>query len=239
MSLLWTDGTWTAASAVGNPVMESPIPGDSAAYVLKQDFVIFLANWAALALDTAHGTYSDFKLAEEGPRQDQGGGVCRWTRTYAKVPATYDDWEMYSYNFIGAAGDFGVNVTTTTGRERKTFPVPCRVHKEFFRCAAGETYTTPGAIPVNKAFVYCFGSLWLQGDYLGPVDTVPTSTDYGSMITDAATNKWSASVATQTIASDGDVTMGTAGGQIVAEDSRIVRWLGNIWCRETRYVLAQ
>jgi hypothetical protein len=238
MAVLWTDGTWTSAEAVTNPEFESPIPGSSAAYVLRQDFVILLANWSALALDTAHGTYSDFKLVAEGPRVDLGGGVCRWTRTYAKVPATWDDWESYAYNFIGRTGTFGINIETVTGRERFTAVVPCRVRKEYFRCASGETYTTPGAIPVNRQLFYCYGNIGLPVDYLFDA-TAPTNANYSTMITDAATNGWSASVATQTIDTDGDVTMGTAGGQIIAEDSRIVRWMGNIWCRETRYVLAQ
>ncbi len=52
-----------------------------------------------------------------------GGGVVKWTRTYAAVPATHDEFEKHAYNFIGAVGVFGFNVATVAGRERKVLSV--------------------------------------------------------------------------------------------------------------------
>lgn len=87
------------------------------------------------------------------------------------------------------------------------------------------------------------------------IPTWPTSEQYQAMIADALTNGWNATVtvvvlfATSTLAgvppNSGhmagtvDTVHSTQGGLIPVERSRIDRWMGNIWQRATRYVLAE
>ncbi len=238
MAVLWTDGTWTAAYAISAPEFSSPIPGVSTAYVLTQDFMQLLANFTPLALNTAHPDYATFYLVSESPRIPMGGGVVKWTRTYAAVPATHDEFEKHAYNFIGAVGVFGFNVATVAGRERKVLSVNSRVSRDYFLIGAGQTYTTAGEIPVTRATQYCQGSIYIPADYTFDT-TIPTTAEYQAAVAEACDDGWAASVTTQTIDATGAVTAHAFHGQLVAEDSGLARWMGNIWVRETRYVLAQ
>ena len=86
MNSAYQDGTFTVAKAVTLPVFSAPFPGVNVDYVLTQDWVIDLANYSPLALDTAHPDYPTFKLAQESEKRDLGGGVVQWTRTYWKLP---------------------------------------------------------------------------------------------------------------------------------------------------------
>src|ERR1035441_5422886 len=112
MSLQWpapdyVDGDFTTAQPVGIPVFSSPLPNTTAQLTFKQDFMQFLANVAPLLLNTAHPSagktpdYSSYYLVDEGEKQDVGGGVVKWTRTYSVVPASWDDSESYIYTYPG------------------------------------------------------------------------------------------------------------------------------------------
>ena len=59
--------------------------------------------------------------------------------------------------------------------------------------------------------------------------TTPSQTYYKAMVANAA-NLWTSTVYPTAQGTD---------GQLVAEASRLERYAGNIWCRITRYVLAQ
>ena len=101
------------------------------------------------------------------------------------------------------------------------------------------------------------------------LQTWPTSDQYNLMIADALANGWSATVSNVILETSNTLSGGppptsghmagtvktgqlgtavldtgsggnsTLGGQIPVEDSKIVRWQGNIWERITRYALAQ
>lgn len=218
MSLFYTDGTWTTAS--GSLItLENPFPEVNQPYVLRQTFKQFLANYAPLDLNTAHATYTDYKLVEESALNNLGGGVVEWTRTYAKLPDAFDQFETTNYNFIGFYGTvIAINVTAVSGRLRFVKSVTSRIHNEFFLVGTGGSYTDAAEIPSVEAQKYYIGDETQLTDFLGD-DTVldtastPTRTDYETMI--------------------------GAGDEIVAEDSRLTHWLGNYWLRQTRYVKAQ
>jgi hypothetical protein len=256
------------------PQFSSPLPNTSTEYVLQQDFMQFRANFSALALNTAHPSsgltpdYSAFKLVAEGERRDMGGGIVRWTRTYAKVPDNYSDWESYSYPFIGMT-TLQPDGTLIT-RLQQAWLVSTRLQHDFFLTGTGGSYSTPGDIPIIMAQVYVFQTTWPTSAILGGivtetqslnpaaavVKTWPTSEQYNAMISDALTNSWSATVSSVVLYNDntisgppgaltghmaGAVNTGSSvlGGQIAVETSKIIRWQGNIWERTTRYALAQ
>ncbi len=180
----------------------------------------------------------------------------RFTRTYAVPPQSWDDWETYAYNLIAYLNPYYLTLI----RARRVANLPCRVRRDYFLeigsagnltvtlqdgtayTLTGGKVTVPGTIAVNHATVYVSGRAGGH-NVAFPTDaleayTIPTETTYDAMTVDAATNSWSAAIYSQTIATNGDVTDSGNGGQITAEDSKLTRWMGPIWCRETRYVLA-
>jgi len=198
----WTDGDFTAATACSLPAFSSPIPSESDAYLFTQDFCQFLANWSAATYGTAHPSsgqtpdYSDWKLINEGERRDMGAGIVRWTRTYAKLPDSFNDWETASYTFIGSApGAFDAITSNRVGRLRFSELVTSKVIHDYFLIPStftdpitggNITATVPGDIPVIRALAYCiqfmygspstqYGGYWYRQDYVcdDHVDSVP------------------------------------------------------------------
>ena len=264
----YIDGDYTVATPIDLPSFSSPIPATSKQYVLKQEFVQFKNNFQPLAFNTPHIDYPTFVLVAESDLQDQTGGVVKWTRTYALTPDSYDDWETTSYNYIGyvgviaAAGD--TIVTNVSGRLRFPLRVESRIHHDFFLVGTGQTYTAAGQIPVIQAQAYRYwtaGHFWVDTDYVagGPGfigSTVPTRAPsattalandpgYDSYVANAAKYGFNSGVVNYvwTVNANGTASVVLQNdpnpGQIVAEDSTLVRWMGNIYQRSTRYVLAK
>lgn len=228
MSLQWpapiyVDGDFTVATPVSLPQFNSPLPNTSASYVFRQDFMQFLKDVAPLALNSAHPSagqtpdYSAYFLIAEGEKQDMGGGVVKWTRTYSAIPASYDEWESLAYNFIGG-GPIGPMSSANVGRLRFTDRVTCRVQNDFFMLGAAKTDpitgviitpTVPGDITQISALAYCqqfifsgtqYGGLFYRQDYLSDVNvaanvgflciTTPTATQYMAMVAEATASGW-------------------------------------------------
>lgn len=227
MALLWTDGTYTTEEKVGAPRYSCVIPGVATAVVLKVDYVVFAANYSPLALNTDYGTATGFRCVGDSELQDLGGGVSKFTRTFAKVPATWTEYGDYSYSFIGLAGAFGVNTETATGRDRFTKIVRSKIDYDYWiedgssQTQNGETatITTAANIPlIAQTKYYEAGYATLETDYLKDsppyaTATVPSRTTY-----------------------DGYISGGTY--VLVPEGSIITRWMGKIWQRKTLYIQA-
>lgn len=241
MSAVWTDGTWTAAYAVTGPVFSSPIPNTTAQYVLEQDFMQLRANWTPLALNTPHTSsvlaYPQFRLVSEGPRADMGEGICRWTRTYAKVPDSWSEQNgTVSYNFIGYLGTGGVNVPDAVPqRERFVKVVPVRLQRDYFLTGPGGDYLTDKDIPLLEEQEYYYPSrqngevIHVPVDYLNSKETIVITPggseiefDYDTIPSRKNYKKWV-----------------KQGSEIIPETSHVARWMGNIFVRETRYIVAQ
>jgi hypothetical protein len=257
------DGDFTAATPISLPVLSAPIPGVKDELILTQEFVQFRKNHSPLALNTAHPSsgktpdYSTFLLVEESEREDYGAGVCKWTRKYAKVPSSHDEWETYAYQFCGIVNVSGVNIPVVQGRDPFSWVVTSRVQHDYFlvnpalSSDSPPIYKSPGNIPNVDPFLYVNQGTYSGTTYGGvyfPTDstfdyTFPTTSQYQDMIEDAITNGWSATVSNQVIDTNYTIKAtgvggSTLGGQIVAEPSQLSRWNGNIWVRRTRYVLA-
>ena len=276
----WVDGPYKADPTgpygtgipVSLPVFSNPIPGINAPYILKQDFVHFLDGWQPLALNTPHGVadFADYLLVEESEKQDIGGGVIKWTRTYAKVPESHEgDPEMANYSFIGMTIDLGSGASQT--RDRQAWSVESRLLYDYFLVPSaavtdpitGTTHNIAdwGDIDQIREMVYVsqgaiggvtYGGLTLAVNYLNLAGTTlptwPTADQYQDQISDALSNKWNATKTKVVIfptATAGhvagviDTASSVLGGLIPIEPSRINRWMGNIYQRVTRYVLAQ
>lgn len=225
MSAFYTDGDFTVASATGVSRISFPIDGDITAQIIEQDYIQLAANFAPLALSTPHPDIATAYLVGESPLEDLGGGVVRWTRTFATIPANRSDYESFTYRFPGILGDYNppYNQYWVTdpgdGRDPRTDTVTSRMAYEYFLCEVGQTYETADDIPIIEAQEYTLvgnnnaviNYLLAEGVY--PDDSTPTKEDY------------LAAIAAET--------------EIVAEDSAVSRYRGNIFQRVTRYVKAK
>lgn len=239
--------TMDVASACGAPRFSAPFEGDSTVYKIEQDFMQFTVNYSALALNTAHPDYSSYHLVHETALMDMGGGISKWTRVYCAVPATRNDYASLAYSFIGYYGQIASLATDSNfpvvGRARQTRSVTCRVQNDYYLCGAGGSFATPDLIPAIAAtkyyvpagtvvvatgtFVYTYGMgtaadmnngtdtdlIWDPAAISGIIPTVPSRTIYQGWI--------------------------NAGTEIVADGSQLSRWQGNIYQRQTKYVLAK
>lgn len=234
MSAFKTDGDYTVATRVRSWRKSFPIPGDNTSFIVEEDVEINFSSFSPLALNTAHATFTDAYLVSESPLEDIGGGVARYTRTYAQVPAARDEFETYATTFPGLLGatyppysQYWVT-DNSGGRDPFTEAANSRLRYEYFLCATGETYETPGEIPVllKQEFTMVANEDAVI-TYLLPAGTF-----------------WSDSVPTKEAwldlkAGGGGLGTGAQDGEFIAEDSRIERFLGNIYVRITRYVKAK
>lgn len=246
-SPVYLDSPGTAAFMAGAPVFSSPFAGVSTQYVLRQKWQQRADNFSELALNTPHPDFATFILAEESERDDVGGGYVRWTRTYAKVPATRNEYASINYNFIGYVGltvsAIGTTVAPSSilGRPRSVASVTCRIQYDYllttnpqsdFTTNFGQRYYIPAGV-WDTATIPVFHPQYpdpvqsaLHGlpvdlifDTTGPfafafaVPSVPSRTDYETL----RANK----------------------SEIIVEDSQVSRWMGNIFQRITKYVIAQ
>lgn len=237
---VYSDGTFTTAARISLPVGSSPIPGDVTEYIMRDRWMQLRRNFTPTALNTLHPEFKvannwarDFYLVAETDREDAGNGLVVWDRIWAALPATHYEHETFVYNFIGFAGAYGVNAQTATGRDRKAKPVLSKLefkyylHDSTLQANSDPKYKTVGEIPlVAETRYYEAGFTTLETDYLKDsppyaTATVPSKTTYESWITDCATNKFGSQYV------------------IAAETSRLSRWMGNLWQRVTRYVLAE
>lgn len=236
MSAFRIDGAVTSAQVQGGPRKSFPFEGDNASFVLEQDYIVALTSFSPLALDTAHGTYTNAYLVKESQQENIGGGLVKWTRTYAQIPASRSDYETFNFKFPGYLATTGTVtppydsywVQTGNGRDPFTATSNSRMLSEYFLCASGQTYETPSEIPILEVIKF---TLALNDQ---------ARIDY--LLSDAG-GYWSDSQPTREewedlIAGGAGIGTGAAAGEFIAEDSRITRWMGNIYCRQTRYVKA-
>ncbi len=213
-----TDGNWTLPAVDGPPRFIPSLPFTSKAFYFEQDYVQNEMDWVATALNTASPDFPTYVLVEEGPPQSPGSGVRHWTRKYAIVP---DSWSEpggdYSYNFIGIVSFPSLPL----GRTRQILEVPLRIQRDYFLIGSGGSYPTDVAlvaaqtIPQQTYYLTLYPSSFVQLITAAAAD-VPTTPPAETYLA------WVA-----------------AGTEIAVDTSVFVRWMGNIWCRETRYVKAR
>jgi hypothetical protein len=249
---------WSNVSSAYTPVDRSrfsqPFNGDSGAYVLEQDwqFNNQSAAWAPTALNTAHPVFTSYYLVSEGPLSDLGGGEVKWTRTYAQVPSSRDDENTMNYEFIGYYGFTfqagGTAVAGPGGRFPFTASCSVRVHNDYFMIGAGGSYATAALIPLlYRLRYYVPAGSWVGSSFV-PTTTNPTTQaltgspikvlwDSTSTIpnTSYAINLTPATVPSRSAYE----ALVAAQSEIIAEDSQLTRWKGNIYQRATKYIVAQ
>ena len=210
MGAFKTDGTFTTAAVQAGPSRRLPFERDAAAFIEEQRYIQTKADFARLALNTAHPTIASCYLVQETDPRNVGGGLVEWERIYANVPAERNEYESLLYTFvpiIRATGGTGV-------RGAFTLKVTSRVEYKYWLIGTGGSYATAPEIPTVAGFVPK-QDIWgaeVVVDFLSQT-TNPTSDTY--------------------------LTWVAAEAELCVEDSDVHAWMGNIYERVTRYVVAQ
>jgi hypothetical protein len=235
-----------------------PWSANQAAIVINQDFMVAQQDYKPMHLNTpynilwANGWYGYFPdglfaqslvncfLVREGELQDMGAGISKLRRTWASIPPTRNEVEQYIYNYIGFEDE-----ATGTTRVRIPVPVQSRIQYDYFIFDDYGVLTLPvfPAGPVLNAITGINpANLILQPQYYfsgeananvqnlftealddgvgGDGKTIPDFSDYVAALTGSGTSNGLAA-------------------EIIAEGSTMTRWMGNIWERRTRFVIAQ
>lgn len=224
MTNIIEDGGWTSAQTDRASKLSAPIPAINSDYVLEQDYVCNRDNFSPLALNTAHPDLPTYKLVSESPLQDVGCGAVKWTRTYAQVPASWSEPAgNIAYTFIGQLPYqfvFTPSSISKSGRLPYSKVVPVRLQRDYFLVGTGGSYATAELIPLIAEQTYkqldLISGLPIVSDFVfdSPpyaLASIPTLTAYLALV----------------------------GSEIVTQASNVTRWMGNIFCRETRYIIAE
>lgn len=216
------------ATPTGIPVFTAPIPGVKTKYVVRQEFMQRADSFNPQALNTRYkDSFADaddfeicfttqglagnnFFLVEE-TEPTRIGIMYVWTRVFAMIPQQHAQPSNYNYNFIGF-------LVTGINRERFQQVVPAKIVFDYFLIEDSDDIL---AIPTNVAQIYFIktdttgeNKSYLAQKLTGAgtfSETSPTYEEYQNWI---ATSR-----------------------AIVAEDSSIQRWMGNIIERQTIMIL--
>lgn len=234
------DGSVFEASAVSIRRFSTPFR-DNVLVMFDQDFMQLASRWKPLPLDTKDKDLQQFVLVDESALSPIGNGMARWTRTYARLPAERDEFESYVFTYPGMIGSTltfsgGPAITIDAGRESFSTRVTARLHMDFWHVGFSPGIKTPQDIPIIEAFepvintgVAGVGLRGFKAALLGS-NTVPTAQEYATRM---RTSTVAAPVSPFGFPSFPIVT---GAFEIVAEDSVVSVWMGNIWQRVTRYV---
>lgn len=238
---------------------DQPWSANQVVAVLDQEFMVAQEFYQSMRLNTPYdpswavgweGVFTDgistfaldsLILVKEGALEDMGGGICKIKRTWASIPPTRNEVEQFPYNFIG----YGENTTT---RQRSVINVLSRLQYDYF------VFDDWGVIPGVPLFPN--GPRLNASTGLYPPDLILPAQYYFSDLAGVSQNNFTDSLTngdelnqltTATMpplnAIPGGITGYTDwisnGYEIVAEGSIMNRWMGNIFERRTRFVLAQ
>ena len=82
-----------------SPRKRFPFRQDLTAILYDEDFIQRAEFFAPLPLSTPHPDLEDVFLVGETNPTTRADGLFRWTRTFASLPATREEWEMASFTF--------------------------------------------------------------------------------------------------------------------------------------------
>lgn len=175
-NIKYRSGDFTVAKQIGAMRHASPLlPFSNEVILFEQDVVqraeYFVAlDYNTLSLDIAG---APAYLINESPRQDYTGNCLRWTRTWARVPSTYDmPGGIYQYQFPGF----------DTGRPPIVLPVALTIHREFFLCGNNGAFAQWQDIPINQGLKpYEDGDITQKTDTLSDTST-PTLAAYQAWV---------------------------------------------------------
>jgi hypothetical protein len=108
---LFVDGALEDEVLVAKPRKTFPLESDTSVYFQEEDYMQFIDFYSAPAPSTIHPKFGNLYFVKDTPVQDVGGGVGKWTRTYALLPGvdangkktsyTHYDYESFGFRVPG------------------------------------------------------------------------------------------------------------------------------------------
>jgi hypothetical protein len=235
-----------------------------AAFVIEQEFMVALAFYVPLALNTpyneaawgigwTHETSTGYQipdlssaiLVEEGDPDDMGQGIIKIRRKFATIPPSRSDVEQYAYTFPGFQSAEGFT------RPAFTKNVLSRLQYDYFvfdDLDILDTTLFPAGNRLDSSTgLYPTNLILNPQNYYSPggvaINQFLDSTPPGPSLQDAdATLGTAATVPSATDWTNWIQGIGTSNNsqpELIAESSTLSRYLGNIFMRRTRMVLLQ
>lgn len=234
-----------------------PWSNNQLAAVLEQEFMLAMIEYVPVPLNSPYragvwdigwpGTLNngqpiaslgDFILVESGDTEDMGSGLIKVKLRYATVPPTRNEVESFTYTFPALSN----------GRQSATRTVQSRVQYDYYVFDDFDILATPLFPNGNRldatTGLYPPGLILQAQNYYSPVINAIDQNIY--LPQDAAlsdgdgTNPASVPSSNDWINWIGGInTSNTLPPELIAESSCMRRWMGNIWERRTRFVLAQ
>ena len=277
-SKLYESTLRTLAVPAGPPRRRFPLPKSSpiqfAAYAFDQELEMVLMHPTSGAVlfppapkntpSSATGVFAGLldanailtSLSQPSPT---GGGRGRFTGSFARVPASWDDFETQTVTFPGIR-DFAYQGGV---RDPKSWNVTMRVRKDYFVVdpagvltglgvldsggSAITVVTSKSLIPTvpRTPFGFLVSSAMLttsevtglvkSGGITGWFETVPNTSQYQAWIAYAVAHGWTGTVWDGTLANVATSTI----SQFCFQDSHLQDWEGNIIERTSYFALAQ
>lgn len=268
----------TNAAPSGKPRRRYPLPPSCpiqhAAYAFDQDFQMLLSSFPPAAKNTISSASSGatFGLADANAiltslsqPSDTGAGQGIFTGSFARVPASWDDFQTQLVNYPGWLN----TIASGKWRDLKPTNVTVRLRRDYFVVdpdavvsggsvtdsggSAITCYTSKGKIPIVRRtpWLSTYGgtavvnaeakSLVVAAGVGGYLKTLPTTEQYIAWCAIATTFMAGSVVwdATHPPLWDGASTSDVTSGQFVLENSRLEDYEGNIVCRVTAYALCE
>lgn len=220
-----------------------PWSANQTAMILEQDFVVAEQYFLASHLNSLYnpifaigwtGEFDDglamaglggLILVKEGNPEPIGAGLVAFTARWASIPQTRNRLEQFAYNFIGFANRarFSKCVNSRLQFDYFVFDDYNVLGTPLFTPGGGgvrlnaSTGLYPDGLILNEQRYFLLTDNYADQDELFDFDgtdgTVPSESEYKVFI--------------------------GSGAEIVVESSTLSQWMGNIYERRTRFVLAQ
>ena len=219
----YRSGDFTVDMPVGLLRNESPLlPELNDVLIFHQDFMQRADCFTALPYNSIYpGLLNPAYLFDESPREDIGGNIFKWTRSWVRVPSSYGKaGGVYPYTFPAFDG--------TPGRNARKVSVAMEITRDFFLCGRSGVYGSWQDIPITRAFipyrvneddptdqtaVLAFTAGQQDDALTDDGDTWPTLTQYRNLIKSQV--------------------------RIVVEDDKVTNFRGGVYMRERMTILAQ
>jgi len=106
MNTLYHDGDFDTAQPHGARRWIIPFAGegDNLAYIYEQDYVQKIEKFVPRTLSSP-GDIAGYFLVSESQVESIGGGIGRWTRTFARKPNPRTQWESFAWRVPGLSAD--------------------------------------------------------------------------------------------------------------------------------------
>ena len=231
--------------------------------VLEQEFMVAQNSYRPMPLNTPYnvawslGFWNTFPsgypaasigslvLVDEGELRDCGGGISRLKRRWASLPPTRCEPEQFAATFVGLDTSGGGG---TVSRQPFTQNVQSRLQYDYFIFDELDILSTPlftgGGWRLNSVTgMYPEGIIIPAMQYF---QSSSIATAYGVYIGNQTTTLFddvtAPSLPSASESLNWAVGLTTSNGkpaEICAEASSFSRWMGNIFERRTRFILAQ